>query len=259
MSEWAPSFIVDGSKPTSTDINTTFSSLRATVNDLDRNALRRGALGRDIAPIVIPSGAPEVVSHSDTQSHTYSDAVIGAPIRWAAFATNGATDRSIIGGAAAGGSNPPSAQLTFNGGSGYLLAQGDSSLVEWIYLMFNIEIANIVDANTDVQAMICLQISTTASGVWYTLGKTERLIDRDSIKQNSTQTNERMWYDCPIRAAVTSSTIDNLGLDHTTDAVTGVRAMCSIRNGTAGGSVLHLASFRLSGIPILSKMNHTVL
>lgn len=251
MAEWEPSFLVDGETPGATGVNSLFANARTTVNNLDRNALRRGAINRFCAPVVIPSGNPKVISWSGAGTHTYSDAAIGAAIRYTTFGANGTTDRTVIGSTGTGAVNPSDASVSFDG-TGYLLGGNGtgSGNVQWIFAMFNVDVYDIDDASPTVQAMVCLQYKCSASATWQTLAKTERFVSRDSHRRSS----EAIWCDIPIRTAITSTTLTNAGFNAATARVTGVRAVCSISGGTALGSVLHLGSYRLSAIPILSSM-----
>ncbi len=259
---WSPSYIVDGSTPGVSNINTIFTSALTYINSLDRYALQRGAVNVDQSPKITPSGEPQVVSHFDTQSHAYADSVFGVSMRYTTYGAHDGTesagvytgDRAIIGHPDATLSNPPKAKITFNGGAGWNVGNTGTDLVQGILVAFNVDVVNIQDMNPTVFAMICLQFKHSGSGTWYTMPVTERIVSRDDHKINATDTSEGMWYDVPIRTFIGPAELTAAGGLVGTDRITDVRAMCSIGNGTAEAAILKLGSFRLSSIPILSSL-----
>lgn len=257
MAEWAPSLLLDGATPGAAGIDTIFSEGRDAVNDLGRTSLRRGAVNRFMAPIVIPAGNPKVLAWNGPGTHTYSDAALGAAIRYTTFGADGSTDRTVIGSTATGTVNAPSATVTFDG-SGYLLGNNGSGAakVGWILALFNVAFEDIVDPNGDVRGVFCLQYKTSASGTWQGIPKSERVLSLDNHRRSSAAGDD-LFLDVPLMAAITATTLTNDGFDPTTALVTGVRAVCSISGGTLNDSVLHLGSFRLSAVPILSTMTVT--
>ncbi len=256
---WEPEFLADGETPTASKINTIMSGARDYVNDLDRYALRRGAVNRIISPHIIPAGTPAVVQHSATSAHTYSDAVFLASLRYNAIGTNGGAasgvtntgDRAVIGHNSSGGAVAADATISLNSGTGYTVDSdgSSSSMVKAIYCMFNCAVINVVDPSENVLVMMCLQYLNGST--WYTLPHTERWVDVKTRRLSPTTSTERVGVDVPIRTLITEEDTIERGSGNT---IQGVRAMVSLEDSTATNSVLHLGSFRLSVVPLLCSV-----
>jgi hypothetical protein len=257
MAEWLPSLLLDGDRPGALGINDIFNGGRDAVNAIARNDLRRGAVNRFLAPIVIPAGNPKALAWNGPGTHTYSDAALGAAIRYTTFGADGNTDRTLIGSSGTGAVNPPDAVVTFDG-AGYKVGNTGSGAAKigWILALFNVALEDIVDPNDDVRAVFCLQYKCDASATWRGIAKSERVFSLDNHRR-SAAAGDDLFLDAPLMAAITATTLTSDGFDVNTARVTGVRAMCTISGGTAGNSVLHLGSFRLSAVPILSTMTVT--
>lgn len=259
---WSPNFIEDGETPGVSNINTLFTGFRTYVNSLDRSALRLGALNVDQTPSIIKSGEPSVVEHNATDTHSYTDAIFGASIRYTTHGANGGTstaglytgDRLIIGHpdqtntAAA-----PAARITLNGGTGYLVGNNGTDKVSFILVMFNVDVVQIIDGSSECDAMVCLQFKHSGSGTWFTLPKTERFVSKNDHKHSPTDTLERVWVDVPIRTIIGVDQMTAVGGDPAVDEVVGVRAMCSLKDGSAA-AILYLGSYRLTAIPMLAQV-----
>lgn len=264
---WNPEFPHDGETPGAISLNLIFSEARDFINDIDRNALRRGALNIDLAPPIFLGDHPVSVWHDGDASGAlvYDRATFGNSVVYTTHGANGGSDsvptlgsgdRSIIGHPSSNAFAAPACQVNINNGAGALLDNNGTDRVQAILIFMNVEVKNIRNDAGSPGVMTCIQFRVNGAGTWYTIGKTEHIANRNSHKIVENSAIEGMWYDLPTVTLLYAHNLTEKGLDPTTDLVSNIRGMTSINN-PAAASILEINRYRLTAIPILGSLQVT--
>lgn len=265
---WSPDYLEDGSSADASSVNTPLAGAQTWLQDITADGLRRGTFNRYHAGCLLtPNGAGYTVK-STSGVCTYTRAVFGASIDYAAYGTDGgsatggdlgAGDRSILGHPSnTSGYAGPSALITFPG-SGIKVGVTNGSMCAGILLMLNAEIVN-ADINfgpspipVEAGIMCCFQYKLSGSATWYTLDRSERFMNVYDHVTGSGSMTEVMDLDIPITSFLSEAVVEADGTA-STDYVQQVRAMVSSFSFFAG-SEFTINRWRLTAVPLLAQDN----
>lgn len=267
---WNPTPLEDGDAATAASINDRLTGARDWINDLDGNAIRRGAFNRYHAGKLLPSATiAQLTASGDHGYMVYDRATFGVSMNYTALGTNDGTetaasytgDRAIIGhpDAAAAGS-PYSgglAKLTMPLG-GYRIGMDAGDRVCGILCRSNVQVRKMVRgaAGTNMEVMVCWQFRLNSAGTWWTIPETESFVSFTDHVISDTSAIELMDIDIPIANVLYPITVSAIAGGSSTDRVSHFRMMCSMVNSVAAGpaSQLWIHRWNMSAIPFHAKL-----
>lgn len=262
---WAPNYLEDGDDATAASLNGKLTGAQATLENIEKDSLHRGAFGpHHAATTIITGGFPSAV-YGDDGLHVYPRSVFGASINYATFGANGGSssgadlgtgDRLIVGHPSQTGPYGGTTALVSFGGLGIRVGMNNGSHCAGILVDFNCEIQS---ADTDQSpvndysaVMFCIQFRLNSAGTWYTIDLSERFMSiNDHVREDLAL--ENMDLDCPITTLIRPATLTGVGEDPATDYVTDIRAMMSLVDCGANSEVT-LNRWRLSAAGILADL-----
>lgn len=256
-----PVLIVDGDDANNASLDGVFTPLQDGINGVVGYGtnMRRGALGVAHAGKLFASEDPITVE-SEGEYQTYDFATFGVSITYNAYGDDGGTetaasytgDRAIAGHPDCAGYTGSLAKVTFTKVGGYKLGQSRGHLCASILILWNVELSKTTNnAVAGMEVMTCLQFRTT-NGNWYTIDRTERFVSIDDHKIDTAQNAEIISYDIPIATQLVAADIVAQGLSPTTQLVTAVRAMVSLK-GAAAGTSFTIHRWKLTAGPLYTS------
>lgn len=219
---------------TAGSLNLRFDGVRNEMNALEDLCVQPRALHRAHLPTsVLSKGRAEIIS---AVNHTYTDVSepypgYGLGVGWRVINTNG----SLGTGTALSITLPTAVNLSQQARYGGILVLANVHAITLIGALGTVGIYG-------ASAMFAIQYQI--SGIWYTLGRTERFLSADTNEAGTSQLV--LFKDVPIRTYIKYADVQGKG----NETVTDIRMVTSINNASAGLKTLALRQGQITAIAV---------
>lgn len=249
----------DGDDLTAASVTDALGAAKTWVDALTpAQSMRRGAVNHVQTGKLFPTGGDALTAKNDDELQNYTFATFGASIAYNAYGADGGSDlganlgsgdRAIIGHPSCPGYTGEDAQLTLNGGTGWLIGETRADRVTGVLVLLNVDVDGVVQNAAAREIMVCIQYKLSSSATWWTIEESESFISHTDHVDDPTST-EDLSYDIPIATLIDDVVVDENGTP-ATDRLVGIRAMVSCRTAVAGVSFT-LQRWNLTAIPIFA-------